>query len=180
MDYELAAASPSVSVRCSFEGDGVVVIEERSKRRTHVPFSEIRTVRVRQTLGAYVMRIEATSTRPVTLRSRRVVGTRVEDRVADYAAVLERLHALHRSHPEIRFLGGSSGLYWLGWALVPTSLAMGGLAAWMIFAGDAPLRLWVSLVVVTALGLVAGSAGIRQGRARPYDPDAPPRDLVPS
>jgi hypothetical protein len=179
-EYRLAAASPSDTVRCWFEDDGLTVVEERHDRMTHVRFSDTRTIQLRQTLGAYVMRIEATSTPPVTLRSRRVLKTGVEDRLDDYAAVARRLHELHRSNPEIRFIGGSSGLYWLGWVLVPTGLALLGLAAWMLLAAEAPLRLAWSLVLVAALGLVGGSAAIWQGRAGAYDPSAPPPRLVPS
>ncbi len=178
MDFQLAADSPSTSVRCTFADEALVVAEEGRGRSIHVRFSEIRTIHLWQTLGAYVMRIEAEATRPVTLRSRRVLGTRVEDLLDDYAAVARGLHALHRGYPEIRFVGGSSGLYWVGWALVPTVVVLAGLSAWMLLAGDAP-KLAGSLVAVCVLGLLGAVSSIRQGRARPYDPSAPPPSLIP-
>lgn len=177
MESRLATHSPSVLALHVLEDDRLVIIDESSGRRDEVSFSEIRAIHLRQTLGAYVMLIERVSGRTTTVRSRCVLPGGLEDRVAEYAALVTRLHDASRAqNPAIRFVGGSTALYWLGWLLVALGACFAAIIAWALATGDAPPR---GLFAVVPLALVAGAALVHQGRATPYDPSAPPVRLLP-
>ena len=178
MEYQLATASPSVLARHALEDDRLVIVHEPSARRDEVRFSEIRAIQLRHSLGAYVMQISRASGSAITIRSRCVLTGGIEDRVAEYVELATRLHdATREHHPAIRFVGGSTGLYWLGWLLLALGALLTAIVGWALVTGaEAPPR---GLFAVIPLALVAGGALVHQGRATPYDPSAPPPKLLP-
>ena len=178
MEYRLATQSPSALATHVLERDRLVIVHEKNDRREEVLFSDIRAITLQQTLGAYVMRMTRGSGRPIMIRSRYVARGGFEDRLAEYAALVTRLHeAILAENPAIKFVGGSTQFYWLGWLLVALGVGFAALFVWALVAGhEAPPR---GLLSVVALGLVGGVAAIRQGRATPYDPNAPPANLLP-
>lgn len=177
MEYRLATQSPSVLATHVLERDRLVIVHEKNDRRD-VLFSDIRAITLQQTLGAYVMRLTRGSGRPIMIRSRYVARGGFEDRLAEYATLVTRLHAaIQAENPAIKFVGGSTQFYWLGWFLVALGVGFAALFVGALVAGhEAPPR---GLLSVVALGLVGGVAAIRQGRATPYDPNAPPANLLP-
>lgn len=178
MEYRLATQSPSALATHVLERDRLVIVHEKNDRREEVLFSDIRTITLQQTLGAYVLRMTRGSGRPIMIRSRYVARGGFEDRLAEYAALVTRLHAaIQAENPAIKFVGGSTQFYWLGWLLVALAVGFAALFVGALVAGhEAPPR---GLLSVVALGLVGGVAAIRQGRATPYDPNAPPAKLLP-
>jgi hypothetical protein len=176
MDFQLATNSPSQLATYRLEADRLVV--EGDGRAEVVPFADIARINLQQTLGAYSAIIDRRSGRPVMIRSRCVLaGMKVEDRVADYGELLRQLHgACSPYHSTIAFVAGSTAKLWLSWLLLvisPGLLLLSGFAV-----ADGRWRLWL-LAVVAIGGFVAGLAGLKQGRGRPYDPKAPPATLLP-
>ncbi|MBN8615016.1 MAG: hypothetical protein J0L92_30750 [Deltaproteobacteria bacterium] len=177
MEYQLATHSPSVLARHVLEADRLVIIDASSGRRDEVAFSDIRALRLRQTLGAYVMVIERASGPAVMVRSRCVLPSGIDDRVADYSALARRLHEACRANgPATVFVGGSTAFFGLGWVLLTLSVVFSAILVWALSSGDAPPR---GLFAIVPLALVAGAACVHQGRATPYDPSAPPARLLP-
>lgn len=178
MEYWLASQSPSDLASHTLAGDRLVIVHEADGRRDELLFSDIRTINLQHTLGAYVMRITRDSGRDIIIRSRYVAGRGWEDRVAVYAALVTELHeAVQVEDRPIQFVGGSTPFYWTGWAILAIGFAFVALFLWARLTGHAaPPR---SLLPVIALGIVGGVAAIRQGRAVPYDPRAPGTRLVP-
>lgn len=159
------------------EDDRLVIVHEPSGRRDEVRFSEIRAIQLRHTLGAYVMQISRVSGSAITIRSRCVLSGGFEDRVAEYVELATRLHDASREHHSaIRFIGGSTGLYWLGWLLLALGVLFAAIVGWALVGPGAPPR---GLFAVIPLALVAGGASVHQGRETPYDPSAPPAKLLP-
>ena len=135
-------------------------MHEKNDRREEVLFSDIRTITLQQTLGAYVLRMTRGAGRPIMIRSRYVARGGFEDRLAEYAALVTRLHAaIQAEHPAIKFVGGSTQFYWLGWLLVALGVGFAALFVGALVAGhEAPPR---GLLPVVALGLVGGVGGER-------------------
>ena len=83
------------------------------------------------------------------------------------------------ANPRIRFVGGSSGLYWLGWSLVSLLTFVAAMLVIAQLSGDTrrpPIRVFVGIGVAIAIG----GALIKQGRTKPYDPRDPPAALLPA
>jgi hypothetical protein len=178
MEYRLAADSPSLLSSYVLEDERLVIVDVASGRRDELPFSEIRAIQLRQTLGAYVAHVSRRTGKTITIRSRYVGAGGLEDRVAEYAELVTKLHdASRKKNPAVLFLGGSTELYWLGWLLVALGALFVAILGWAVLVrGEAPPR---GLFAVVPLGLIAGTACVRQGRATPYDPSAPPERLLP-
>lgn len=181
MEYRLATHLGSGVVRNVVDADGLVVVHEKSGRREEVPFDDVREVNLRQELqGVYTMRIVRRSGRTIIVPARHFEGVgRFEDRAADYAAFVRRFHELAVAHgADIRFVSGSSVLYWLGWFF----LVFGALfAAFLIYAlgwSDKPIPR--PMFGITPVTLLVGAGFVKQGGTRVYDPRAIPAKLLPA
>jgi hypothetical protein len=180
MEYRLTTHLGSGPVEYRLEQDRLVVTREKSGQRVDVPFSDIRSINLRQDMpGAWTARIERGAGKAITIPSRHFVGLgKFEDRGPEYVAFVRRLHeASSAANPQIHFVAGSTSLYWIGWILV---VVAGLLSAMLIgvlaVKGRAPpLQVVLSVPVV----IVVGVAFIRQGRGKAYDPRALPKDLLP-
>lgn len=84
--------------------------------------------------------------------------------------------AVTHAVPAVRFVAGSSGFYWMGWAMVGfAALFVLVLTVALFTVQNPPLRIFLSVPVM----LVVGGGFIKQGRVRIYDPAEPPADLLP-
>lgn len=88
--------------------------------------------------------------------------------------------ALHRAsraaNSRVRYVAGSSGLYVLGLVLLAFVAVLILVIVYGFVVGSPP-RVRV-LAIVPVAGMV-GSAFVKQGRAKPYDPAAPPDAFLP-
>lgn len=137
MEYWLASQSPSDLASHTLVGDRLVIVHEADGRRDELLFSDIRTMNLKHTLGAYVMRITRHSGRDIIIRSRYVAGRRWEDRVAVYAALVTELHEAVQVECPIQFVGGSTPFYWIGWAILAIGFAFVPLFLWARLTGHA-------------------------------------------
>jgi hypothetical protein len=181
MEYRLTTHLGSGTVAHRLEQDRLVVTREKSGQRVDVPFSDIRAINLRQEMpGAWTVRIERGEGKTITVPSRHFVALgQFESRGPEYVAFLRRLHELSSAkNPQIRFVAGSTVLYWVGWFLVVVTGLLGvGLLVALAVGGPntPPLR----VVASVPIALLVGIAFIRQGRAKTYDPRALPKDLLP-
>ena len=136
MEYRLATQSPSALATHVLERDRLVIVHEKNDRREEVLFSDIRAITLQRTLGAYVLRMTRGAGRPIMIRSRYVARGGFEDRLAEYAALVTRLHeAILAENPAIKFVGGSTQFYWLGWLLVALGVGFAALFVGALVAG---------------------------------------------
>lgn len=178
MECELATDSPSRLATYRLASDRLVVLH-KDRHQDEVFFADIAAINIQQTLGAYIMRITRRSHGSITVRSRCVRPSGVEDRVEDYANLVRGLHTLCRSHTTIDFIAGSSARFWMGWFLVVNSVLLLGITAFAL--ADGMKGRWLSWMILSILiGSIGGVAFIRQGRSRAYDPNAPPPNLLPN
>jgi hypothetical protein len=181
MEYRLTTHLGSGPVAHRLEQDRLVVTREKSGQRVEVPFSDIRAINLRQDMpGAWTTRIERGSGKTITIPSRHFAGLgQFESRGSEYAAFVKRLHKASRAaNPQIRFVAGSTSLYWVGWFLVIVTGLLGvGLLVALAVGGPRtpPLR----VVFAVPIALLVGVAFIRQGLAKTYDPRALPKNLLP-
>jgi hypothetical protein len=181
MEYRLTTHLGSGPIGHRLERDRLVVTREKSGQRVDVPFSDIRAINLRQDMpGAWTVRIERGAGKAISIPSRHYVRLgQFEDRGPEYVAFVRRLHeASSAANPQIRFVAGSTSLYWIGWTLVVVAGLLGVmlLGVLAVKAPDTPpWRVVFSLPVV----FLVGGAFIRQGRGKVYDPRALPKNLLP-
>lgn len=181
MEYRLTTHLGSGAVEHRIEQDRLVVTREKSGQRVDVPFSDIRAINLRQEMpGAWTVRIVRGAGKTITIPSRHFVGFgQFQERGPEYVAFVRRLHeASSAANPQIRFIAGSTVLYWIGWILVVVTGLLGAILLGALAVGGPRTPPW-RVVFSVPVALLVGSAFIRQGRAKTYGPRALPGNLLP-
>jgi hypothetical protein len=177
--YRLSTRWGSGEVAHAIEPDALVVVYEKTGKRDVVAFQDITTLNLRQELpGAWTMRLSRKRGSTLTIPARHFVAFgQFELRAAEYRAFVDALHRASRAvNPRIRYVTGSSGLYVLGLVLLVFNAVFAVLIAYG-FATGTPPRLRV--LGILPLGVLVAAAFVKQGRAKPYDPAAPPAAFLP-
>jgi hypothetical protein len=176
--YRLPPRWGAGDVTYAIDDEALVIVHEKTGKRDVVPFTDIAGVNLRQELpGAWTMRVSRKRGPSITIPARHFVALgQFELRGADYRAFLDALHRACAANPRIRYVAGSSGLYVLGLVLlifvaVFTVMIVHG------FVVGTPPRLRVLAVV--PVGVFVAGAFVKHGRAKSYDPIAPPAAFLP-
>jgi len=176
--YRLATRVGSGMVVHTIEAHELVVTSEKNDSQVVVPFDDITTVNLRQELpGAWSLRIERKSGSTITVPARHFVGVgNFELRTEEYRAFVEALHRGCATNRSIRYVTGSSGLFVLAAVLLVAHVLVGAVLLHGLMNGTPPpRRLWGAVGFGVLVSLAIGW----QGRAKPYDPAAPPERFLP-
>ncbi len=178
MEYRLNPLIGSGNVRHVVGPEGLVLEREKFRRREVIPFSSIRAIHLRQEApGKFTLRVVARGAETITIPSRHMRGlAQFDERGPEYRCfALELIRASHAANPHIRFIGGSSLLFVMGWGLLGIGALSGATATWLALTSSPS---W-PIVLGTATVLTMGWSNVRSGRGTPFDPDAPPESLLP-
>jgi hypothetical protein len=181
VDYRLVTHFGSGEVRHRLESERLVVEYDKSGQRDDVPYHDIAEINVRNEMqGVYSTRIVRKTGKNLTIPARhfKALG-QFEDRSEEYVAFIDELHrAAHAANPAIRFVAGSSLLYWLGMLLVVFGVFFAGAFGYaLLFSPKPPPR---RIIPIIPIALLVGGMFVKQGRARPYAADQLPERLLPS
>ncbi len=180
MDYRVDTHFGSGPVVYALDAQRLIVSHEKSGERRVLPYSSVKKINLRQDMpGAFTTVIAHDEGRAVMIPSRHFVGIgRFESRATEYVAFVTELHRLaHAASPSIRFVVGSSLLFWAGVAVA----SLGGLLGVLVVVGMATTgrmppaqAIWpVPMAIFVSLGF------LRQGRAKLYDPQQLPETMLP-
>ncbi len=180
MEYRLVTHLGSGEVRHILESNALLIEFEKTGKRESIPLQDITQINLREELqGIFTAHIARNGGRTIRIVSRHFIGVgRFESRAAEYVAFMQQLHRdVRAANPDTRFVAGSSGLYWLGVALVVVGLLLAAAFAygWLMMPTSPPR----AMVAGVPIALVVGGMFVKQGRARSYDCDALPPKLLP-